>query len=235
VAGDEPYLLAKITPAIVAVAADRLKAAALALNQGADILILDDGFQRLSFARDVDVLALTGPRPFGDGLVFPAGPLRERLAAGSAADLVVASNDSPPNPWGRPQFTASLDLTALTINNSRETLPLSFARKVRLAAFCGLGNPQNFFASLKAWDLAPVASLAWPDHVRYGADHIKRLRRFYRFSQAEWLVTTAKDAVKLVGQNLPPLLVAETTLRLEKPGEFLDLILGALKRRGHGL
>ncbi|MDR2421931.1 MAG: tetraacyldisaccharide 4'-kinase, partial [Deltaproteobacteria bacterium] len=234
IAGDEPYLLAIKTPAFVVVADQRTRAARLAQSLGAEILILDDGFQHLPLARDVDILSLAGTEPFGNGLPLPAGPLRERLSVGSLANLAVATPDCPPNPWGLPQFVAKLELTGLKTLYSGRAVDLTEAKGLRLAAFCGLAKPDEFKKSLKAWGLNPIVFRSFPDHARYGRERIKELAELLRFSRSDWLLTTPKDAVKLQGLNLP-VLVAETALAPDRPKELLDLLFSLLRAKGHRL
>jgi tetraacyldisaccharide 4'-kinase len=231
VAGDEPYLLAQRTSAMVVVARHRYLAAQLAESLGANMMILDDGFQRLDLHRDVDILALAGTKPFGNGLVLPAGPLRENLGAGGRADFCLIAEDTPPNPWNLPQFVANLKLTGLRPLGSDQYISSSEAQNLRLAAFCGLAKPWRFQKSLHNWGLVPVAFRAFPDHARYDQRIWAELTKFRQLAQAQWLLTTPKDAVKLTGLNLP-ILVVETKLRPLEPEKLLAHLYSLLARKG---
>jgi tetraacyldisaccharide 4'-kinase len=231
VAGDEPYLLASQTSAMVVVAKKRFLAARLAISLGANILILDDGFQHLGLSRDLDILSLVGAKPFGNGLVLPAGPLRESLATGSRADLCLVSADAPSNPWRLPQFEASLELIGLRDLKTNELFNLEAIQKSRLAAFCGLAKPWEFQKSLKNWGLEPVVLRAFPDHAKYDQAQKRELIKFHKCSQAEWLLTTPKDAVKLKGLNLP-ILAVETKLTPKEPLQLVSSLMAILRHKG---
>jgi tetraacyldisaccharide 4'-kinase len=229
--GDEPYLLANQTRARVVTASDRARAARLAESLGSDLLILDDGFQHLRLRRDLDILALSGENPFGNGQVLPAGPLRESLATGARADLVVASLDCPQNPWNLPQFAARLRLDGLKALGEIFSLTVPQAQQTRLAAFCGLAKPWEFQKSLREWGLEPVVFRAFPDHANYGPAEREELKKLLICSRSQWLITTSKDAVKLAALRLP-VLVAETSLAPEEPERLMSFILSLLRARG---
>jgi tetraacyldisaccharide 4'-kinase len=226
-AGDEPYLLAKETKAIVAVAKNRLFAARLALENGANFLVLDDGFQHLKLKRDVDILAAFGEKPFGEGWPLPAGPLRERLSAGQRAHLVIAGPKDPQNPWGKPQYAASLKFLGLRVLSDGTLANPEIVKKARVAAFAALARPGDFFKSLKEWGFRPVATLSFPDHAPYGPDKIRELAKFKLLAKVDYLLTTPKDSVKL-GDLAPAVLAVETALVPGEPNRLLGEILALI-------
>ena len=206
-AGDEPYLLSILSPAIVACAKKRILAARKAEELGADVLILDDGFQHLRLHRDVDVLMLRSPTPWdAESLIVPAGPLREPPEALSAASVIVTIGEPPGQDLRllagpRPLFEAKLVPSSFSCLASGRKLPLDYPKKAskgapRIMAFCGLANPQSFYDDLAGLDLAPECALTLPDHARYGSDALSSLRGMVSGHRPDFLITTAKDAVK---------------------------------------
>jgi tetraacyldisaccharide 4'-kinase len=248
-AGDEPWLLAEETPAAVICARRRLLAALAAPALGAEALILDDGFQHLALARDLDLLMLRSQDPFerqgaARGLVLPAGPLREPEAAHRRAQVLVAYGPEPPGrafgeiALGRPVFWARLAPVAFQDVLTREILPLGFPRGLRLAAFCGLARPESFYQTLASLGLAPRARLSLPDHEGYGRRTLSRLAALAPGGEG-LLLTTAKDAVKLSpaawGELLPGqrVLALQSRLELDRPEELVGLVLERLGLAGH--
>lgn len=205
--GDEPFLLARRNPLAVVLAAPR-RAAGVRLAEerfGAEVIVLDDGFQHLAVHRDLDIVLLDARRPLGNGKVLPAGLLREVPAALRRADLLVltrsdGSERTCPSP-GTPRLRCRhlLDDQARALTG--ETLPLSALAGRRGVAFAGIADPRGFFDSLTARGLQLVDTVALPDHVAYDSATLARLVSACR--QADFLVTTEKDGVKLGAEDLP--------------------------------
>ncbi len=185
--GDEPLLLARAAPTVVA--RDRPSGARLAVEQGAEILILDDGFQNPSLVKDLSLLVVDAAYGFGNGRVMPAGPLREGLAEGLArADALVLLRGSEP--------ARAIDLPAALPCLSARLAPRDRMAGKRLFAFAGIGRPEKFFASLGAAGAELAGSLAFPDHHRYAVAELAELRRKAEAARAT-LITTEKDLVRL--------------------------------------
>lgn len=201
-AGDEPYLLASSVPGLLLViGADRYRAGLLALERlEPDIFILDDGFQHLRLRRDLNLLLLDCAKPFGSGRTLPAGRLREPVTAVERADLVIYTrcNDGKPSPvTGKPSCAAFHRLTGALPLAGGEPLPFHALKLLRGVAFAGIADPAAFFQSLEREGVSPVATLAFPDHCRYGEHEIAALCRLKEASGADFMITTGKDAVKL--------------------------------------
>lgn len=199
-AGDEPYLLATNLLGLAAVicSADRISAGRDAIEVfGTECFVLDDGFQHLRLARDLNIVTVDATNPWGGGQLLPYGRLREPLTGLSRADCVVltrcdqASNLDPLREQirdlihGRPIFES-------TMKPRRSRLPSG-----PVAAFCAVGNPQSFFAQLKAAGYAVVVEKAFRDHHSYTQKEIDDLVDTAARAGATSLITTAKDAVKL--------------------------------------
>jgi tetraacyldisaccharide 4'-kinase len=232
-AGDEPLLTAELTEALVLVGADRSDAAREAVRQGADVLILDDGFQHLQLQRDANILMLPADNPLGNGRVLPAGPLREPLKARFEADIFVSVGDPEPSPAarrlaeGKPLFTAETKPGELSCLRGEKSMERDFLKERRFAAFCGLARPGGFKKTLASMGLSPVAFRAYPDHEPYGPLERRELEELLRFSQSEYLLTTLKDAVKLRGLNLP-IVALNCSLAPTDPSGLMDAVMRLL-------
>jgi tetraacyldisaccharide 4'-kinase len=231
--GDEPYLTASLTQAMVIVSKKRILAAREAASQGADVLVLDDGFQHLSLKRDVDILMVQADNPFGNGRVLPAGPLREPLKANVDADIFVSvgEREAPEGlqrlAGGKPLFTAVIRSGPLLSLEGRKRSDPSMLKGRRFSAFCGLARPEGFRKSLSSLGLDPVAFKAFPDHEPYGPLERRELQDLLNFSRAECLVTTFKDAMKLTDLGLP-VYILESALEPVDPEGLLKAVLDKL-------
>ena len=196
-AGDEPLMLArKIPGAIVCVADDRHLAGAVAERVlGATVHILDDGFQHLPLARDLDII-LTATGEITQGRVLPRGRLREgREAAARAAFAVVVSSDTAAartEAWelGISQFSAAQRVIRLT-----ETSPA--------VAVAGIAHCQQFFDALRDAGGDIRDTVAFADHHQYAPSDVSRIDVVAKAAQVRVVMTTEKDAVRL--ETLAPL------------------------------
>jgi len=186
--GDEALLLAASAPTWVA--RDRPAGALAAKVAGADAVIMDDGFQNPSLEKTFSFLLTDADDAAGNGRLFPAGPLREpedEALARAGALIFVLKNDDAPRPpapvAGLPVFHAWLE-------------PAGPPRPGRLVAFCGIGCPERFFASLSAAGSEVVEAIGFPDHHRYSDVAISRLAKTASERGAR-LVTTEKDYVRM--------------------------------------
>ncbi len=225
------------------VGADRVASGRM-LEIWADWLILDDGFQHLRLARDVDIVLIDSTHPFGGGHVLPSGLLREPKAALARADLVMItrSEHAPAIEAvvGRfseaPIFYASTSLECLATNspgahpavirNPRET-------KLRFFAFCGIGSPKAFFVDLRRWTLHIVGEAAYPDHHRYSQRDSEELERQALAAGAEALLCTEKDIFNfaLAETRKLPVYSCRISLQLSDPEGFWEAMMSAVSRR----
>ena len=240
--GDEPVAMALRLPTVpVVVAERRVEAARSAIDLGADLLLLDDGYQHLALERDVNILLLDAGDPFGGGDLPPAGSLREPLSALGRADAFVFTrvNRAAPSPEARdelrrrnplaPVFTARIRASGLTDESGSPIESAALAGR-RFVAVCGIAHPGAFFASLTELDLAPEEILEFPDHHRYGRRDLDRIRRTADRSGSAWIATTEKDAVKLRGKTSLPVVVVKLEVDVAEPG-FFPFLLSRLESR----
>jgi tetraacyldisaccharide 4'-kinase len=223
--GDEALLLADVAPCWVA--KDRAAGVAAAAKAGAKAILLDDGFQNPSIAKDLSLVVVDAEYGFGNGRVIPAGPLRERVAAGLArADAVVLIGDAPlPTELG----AASCPVLRAAV----EPVNRDHFKNARIVAFAGIGRPEKFFAMLHRLGAQLVAKHAFADHHPYRANEIARLRETAAHHDAR-LVTTAKDWVRLPPDLRIDIDVLDIEIRWREPA-MLEQILGAfLPQAGDG-
>ena len=195
--GDEPLMLARQVPgAAVCVSPDRYLAGTLAEGQlGCTVHVLDDGFQHLQLARDLDVLVTTmGEIP--KGRVIPMGRLREPMDAASRAQVLVVSDATA--------GAASTEAWSLGISQSCGALrtlgtPVQAGSRVgtgAVIAVAGIANPSRFLDALRAAGTPVVESIAFPDHHRYSRADVDRIASKVQQAGADAVFTTDKDAVR---------------------------------------
>lgn len=191
--GDEALLLARRSGCPVAVGRDRVAAARLLLGQGVQLIIADDGLQHLRLGRDVGIAVIDGVRGFGNGRLLPAGPLREPVSALARAALVVQNGGEGSRYPGalRMQLAGELLLPLQAppgATGAAHGLPLAQWRGRSVHAVAGIGNPERFFASLRAAGLE-LRPHAFADHHAFSAADLA-------FGDDLPVLMTEKDAVK---------------------------------------
>ena len=187
--GDEPLLLARRSGCPVWVGADRVAAAKALLkaNPECDIVISDDGLQHYRLGRDIEIAVIDGARGFGNGLMLPAGPLREPRSRLASVDAVVVNGDVSAA-WPN---ALSMRFEGNQLHNvldpQTRAQPADF-RNTRVLAIAGIGNPARFFALLDRLGIAHEPR-AFPDHHAFAP-------RDFADGNAEAILMTEKDAVK---------------------------------------
>lgn len=216
--GDEPLLLAAIAPTWVA--RNRKRSAMAAVEAGAELLLLDDGYQNQQLAKDVSLLLVDVARGVGNGWVLPAGPLREPLRqalARASATVIVGSGACP-------MVENAALLHGVTLLRAKKAAMDGAALAGRkLFAFCGIGAPEQFFSMLRLAGAGIAGTKIFPDHYPYTDNDISRLLEEAAGSGAE-LITTQKDLMRL----RPPARMAVRTLPIEMRFDDEQALLAAL-------
>jgi tetraacyldisaccharide 4'-kinase len=220
--GDEPLLLARVAPCWVG--ADRVQAARLAVEAGADALMLDDGLQNPGLAKDLAFAVVDGETGFGNGLCVPAGPLRAPVAAQAThvrALIVVGGEEGAAEALsraahGKPAVRANLEPDALA------AAPL-IGREV--VAFAGIARPEKFYATLRRVGAQIVSTRSFPDHHPFRPREIDALIE-EAGERGAILATTEKDRVRLAPKQARSIVTLPVTLRFEEP----RLMRGMLRR-----
>jgi tetraacyldisaccharide 4'-kinase len=205
-----------------------------------DVFLLDDGFQHLQLARDLDIVMLDGSRKLKDQWLLPAGPLREPIAACRRADILVVSRKfERPVIEARDGHTFAIFYAQTRLLGFRpfeshsETKYLSEIGSGPFLAFCGIGNPGAFFDDLSRWHVPVVEKKSFSDHHKYSPRELERLQLRAEACHAVGLVTTEKDAENLPAANLRlPIWIAVIDLVFTAESELLAAIDRKLATRG---
>jgi tetraacyldisaccharide 4'-kinase len=223
--GDEPLLLAREAPAIIA--RDRVAGARAAVAAGASVIVMDDGFQNPSLRKDAALLVIDGRRGIGNGRVLPAGPLRAPLAPQLArADAILVVGEAS----AAAAVVAAARGRGLKVFHGRLTpdpaaVAAIGARKV--LAFAGIGDPEKFFATLAEAGIEAPVRRAFSDHHGYTPQEAAGI---VADAARHGLVplTTEKDFVRLSGALADCTQVLPVTLELDEPEDFRRFVLGAV-------
>lgn len=209
-------------------------------QHGIDVFLLDDGFQHLQLARDLDIVMLDGSRKLKDQWLLPAGSLREPIAACRRADILVVSRKfERPVIEARDAHTFAIFYAQTRLLGFRpfeshsETKYSSEIGSGPFLAFCGIGNPGAFFDDLSRWNVPVAEKQSFSDHHKYSPMELKHLQSHAEACRAVGLVTTEKDAANLPNANLRlPIWIAVIDLVFTAESELLAAIDRKLAARG---
>jgi len=230
--GDEALLLAAHAPTHVA--ADRPAGAAHAVAAGADAIVMDDGFQNPTIAKDLGLLVVDGAAGVGNGKVFPAGPLREPLAAQLARAEALAVIGA----GARGATVAEAARAAGVLVLGARLVPAAGAPDLAgaaLVAFCGIARPEKFRRTLEAAGARIAEALIFADHHAFSPHDVARILAAAERHRAR-PVTTEKDAVRLTedadpgGRLRARLAVYPVETAFDDPDAVAGLLQAALDR-----
>ena len=245
--GDEPLLLAERLKGLAAVIcdADRVSAARWAVeNFKSDVFILDDGFQHLRVARNLNILTIDATNPWGNGRLLPAGILREPLAELTRAECIVITRADDLHTTKAlrheiaaqtrgPIFSSRMRLSGLRPIEGDLGRSLISAEEIKaspVAAFCGIGNPESFFSLLRRGGYQLGHTQVFRDHHSYTQSDIDRVVRESATHGAQILLTTAKDEVKLRSLRFElPCYAADIAIEIENQEKLRALVERAIQ------
>lgn len=253
IGGDEPVEMARslIGKAVVIADADRVSAAQWAKDKfGINTFVLDDGFQHRKAARDVDIVCIDALDPFGGEKLLPSGRLREPLENLRRASAIMITRSEGLDAvriaelsariesyaHGAPIFISEMRMSKMTPlsdlihditgdNDRASTFDATALSNSKGFAFCALGNPEAFFGMLKRDHFELAGEKAFRDHHRFSSRDIISLEREAKSTGAKFLMTTAKDAVKLTNIALTlPCFVIEIELKINDEMRFAQML-----------
>ena len=250
---DEAAELAVLLPAVPHVAnRDRVAGACTAAAAGAQIVLLDDGFQHRRLARDLDIVAVDATDPFGCDRLFPRGLLREPLAGLQRAQAVVLTRAAAVDADRRaairrrlqqacragsePAWIEATHQPVQLRSAAGNTQPLSTLQAGRVAAFAGIGNPAAFREAVAALGAELVGFRPFPDHYAYSSGDLAELGDWAASLRADLVVTTLKDLVRIRTDRLGdrPLFAVEIALEILSGADSLETLLAPVAARAAG-
>lgn len=248
-AGDELFMLARNNDQLIFIrSANRYQGAELAVEKGADLILLDDGFQHYQLKRNTDIVLIDAVEPFSNNKVLPAGLLREPFAALKRADLFLLNRSenvdfsqikelknslNTLSPFNKGVFSAETRLESCVSVASQEKESLDFLKEKKVFAFSGIGSPEAFKKSIESAGANLVSYRIFKDHYNYQKEDLLTLLDQYSASEADLILTTEKDAVKLfdfaemIGDL--PFYYLKISLAIENKEELLEIVKKKIK------
>jgi tetraacyldisaccharide 4'-kinase len=228
----------------IGVGADRYARGKELAKQGVEWFVLDDGFQHLQLARDVDIVLVDATNPFGGGHVLPAGRLREPRTALERADVIVItrSERAPAieaavrRDSDAPIFYARTQLDAIrSISDGQMGGDVSPADAGPLFAFCGIGNPSAFLADLREWGVQIAGHKFFRDHHWFTAQDDAEILREAEAAGARGLICTEKDLYNLhaIFHGRLPVFFCSISLRVDREYEFWRAVIETARTHRH--
>jgi tetraacyldisaccharide 4'-kinase len=210
------------------IGSNRYKNGLALTDRGVKWIILDDGFQHLQLARNLDIALIDTSMPFGGGHLLPAGRLREPRGALKRADVIVITRSSHApaiesvvrHYSSAPIFYARTELDSVRSRSGAQRTPAEL-RGEALFAFCGIGNPGAFYSDLREWGFHVVGNKSFRDHHRFTAADIAEIEKEAKKAGASGLICTEKDSFNLP-ESLPSmdLSVCAISLHVDQEEDF---------------
>jgi tetraacyldisaccharide 4'-kinase len=225
---------------------DRIVAAQAAIDQfDVDAIVLDDGFQHRRLYRNLDIVLIDSLQPYGFNHVFPRGSLREPLASLARADFAVLTRSECISPEERAQIRATYKRLATKtewieathratglVSTLGDVQPVELLQNRKTLAFCGIGNPDGFRRTLEEVGCHPVVCKEFSDHHEFVKGDLLALQQSAESSEAELLVCTQKDLVKI--EQLEQINLPIYALQIEMVLSNTDAFEQALGHLVHG-
>ena len=217
---DEHKLINNITNSLI-LNKNRVAAIEKAERENFDVGILDDGFQDHTIKKTLNIICFNNRQLIGNGLVFPAGPLRERLSSLERAQIVIINGEK----------NKIFEEKILNISKNikifySEYLPINIEqfKNKKLFAFAGIGNPNNFFELLSKYNLNVQKKISFPDHYEIKKKEIEQITEEAANNNLD-LITTDKDFYRVKGYVFKDLRYLKVDLKIEKKNKFITEVL----------
>jgi tetraacyldisaccharide 4'-kinase len=242
-AGDEPYMMALLMEGVSIVVSERRRAGVrLAVEElGADAILLDDAFQHVQLARDLDILAVDAAAPLGNGHLLPGGPLREHPSGAGRAGVLVATRcdraggvervtrELGPVVPSAPVLETRMKPVVFWDVGTGDTVKAAELRKCNCLALSSIADPSDFERMLARLRMNIRGRLALPDHHDYSGDDVEVIVDAAREVGADTILTTEKDAVRLrPWRSRVPLVALGIELEITRGKELLEEALNAV-------
>jgi tetraacyldisaccharide 4'-kinase len=198
----------------------RINAIKEAIQNDANIAILDDGFQDFSINKNLSILCFNEKQWIGNGLVIPSGPLREELSALKRADCVIINGEKNINIESK-IFSKNKEIKIFYTKHKGQNID-EFKNK-KVTAFAGIGNPVNFFNLLKDNNINTVEEIKFPDHYNYSEKELKNLISKAKENNAI-LLTTEKDYLRIDENYKKNINCLKIVVEIENRNQFIDEI-----------
>ena len=219
--GDEPLLLANHAPTIIN--SKRFKAAQKAINLGADLIIMDDGFQNPGLHKDLSLIVVDGAFGFGNRYCIPAGPLREKVWSGMhRADAVIIVG------YDETDLTHRYKLKLPIFRASIAPIKPEASKNNQVFAFAGIGRPSKFYGSLQELGFKIVETKDFPDHHYYTEAELQEIIKRAKELGTD-IYTTGKDIVKIPAHIQKHFKVLEIEIKWRDEQKLLDFIEEKIK------
>jgi len=217
---DEHKLINNITNSLI-LNKNRVAAVEKAERENFDVGILDDGFQDHSIKKTLNIICFNNRQLIGNGLVFPAGPLRERLSSLERAQIVIINGEK----------NKIFEEKILNISKNikifySEYLPINIEqfKNKKLFAFAGIGNPNNFFELLSKYNLNVQKKISFPDHYEIKKKEIELITEEAVNNNLD-LITTEKDFYRVKDYGFKDLRYLKVDLKIEEKNKFITEVL----------
>ena len=217
---DEHKLINNITNSLI-LNKNRVTAVEKAERENFDVGILDDGFQDHTIKKTLNIICFNNRQLIGNGLVFPAGPLRERLSSLERAQIVIINGEK----------NKIFEEKILNISKNikifySEYLPINIEqfKNKKLFAFAGIGNPNNFFELLSKYNLNVQKKISFPDHYEIKKKEIEQITEEAANNNLD-LITTEKDFYRVKDYGFKDLRYLKVDLKIEKKNKFITEVL----------
>ena len=199
----------------------RIKAIEEAENKKFDLIVLDDGYQDLSFKKDMNIICFSSNQSIGNGFVIPSGPLRENLNTLKKADVALINGEK--NLFLEEKIKKISDKIEI-FYSKYSLLNLEKFRNKKLVAFAGIGNPENFFELLKKNNLNLQKCFKFPDHYHFSKKELKKILDYGEKNGFE-IVTTEKDYLRIKNYGFSNINCIKIKLNIEQKNKFINKVL----------